>query len=71
MSNEAFFSAWARNMAFDQPSLALAPNVVASVEGSFGLAKNAKSAPLLRENLEVLTDFLDSLRATPATKRRR
>ena len=45
--------------------------VVASVEGSFGLAKNAKSAPLLRENLEVLTDFLDSLRATPATKRRR
>jgi hypothetical protein len=45
--------------------------VVASVEGSFGLAKNAKSAPLLRENLEVLTEFLDSLRTAPAVKRRR
>jgi AcrR family transcriptional regulator len=37
--------------------------VVAAIEGSFGLAKNAKSAPLLRENLEVLSDFLDGLRA--------
>jgi TetR/AcrR family transcriptional repressor of nem operon len=45
--------------------------VVAAVEGSFGLAKNAKSAPLLRENLEVLTDFLEGLRAAPTTSRRR
>ena len=45
--------------------------VVAAVEGSFGLAKNAKSAPLLRENLEVLTDFLEGLRAAPAISRRR
>ena len=37
--------------------------VVSSIEGSFGLAKNAKNAPLLRENFEVLSDFLDSLRA--------
>jgi TetR/AcrR family transcriptional regulator, transcriptional repressor for nem operon len=37
--------------------------VVSSIEGTFGLAKNAKSAPLLRENFEVLKDFLDTLRA--------
>lgn len=37
--------------------------VVSSIEGSFGLAKNAKSAPLLRENFEVLAEFLDTLRA--------
>jgi len=52
----------------------IATFVVASVEGSFGLAKNAKSAPLLRENLEVLTDFLESLRAPstrPTLRRRR
>jgi len=49
----------------------IATFVVASVEGSFGLAKNAKSAPLLRENLEVLTEFLESLRAVPASRRRR
>jgi TetR/AcrR family transcriptional regulator, transcriptional repressor for nem operon len=37
--------------------------VVSSIEGTFGLAKNAKSAPLLRENFEVLKDFLETLRA--------
>ena len=37
--------------------------IVSSIEGSFGLAKNAKSAPLLRENFEVLTEFLETLRA--------
>jgi AcrR family transcriptional regulator len=36
--------------------------VVSSIEGTFGLAKSAKSAPLLRENFEVLAAFLDSLR---------
>jgi len=44
---------------------------VAAVEGPFGLARNAKSAPLLRENLEVLTDFLESLRAARVSSRRR
>ena len=37
--------------------------VVSAIEGSFGLAKNAKSAPLLRENFEVLKEFLETLRA--------
>ena len=36
--------------------------VVASIEGSFGLAKGAQSAALLRSNLEVLGSFLESLR---------
>ena len=43
--------------------------VVSSIEGSFGLAKTAKSALLLRENFEVLREFLETLRASaPATK---
>ena len=45
--------------------------VVSSIEGSFGLAKNAKSAPLLRENFEVLHAFLDTLRAEPRPSRSR
>jgi AcrR family transcriptional regulator len=49
--------------------------VVAAIEGSFGLAKSAQSAPILRSNLEVLGTFLDSLRPTPGNhpraKRRR
>jgi len=36
--------------------------IVASIEGSFGLAKGAQSAALLRSNLEVLGSFLDTLR---------
>ena len=39
--------------------------VVSSIEGSFGLAKTAKSALLLRENFEVLREFLETLRAAP------
>jgi AcrR family transcriptional regulator len=38
--------------------------VVASIEGSFGLAKSARSASMLRSNLEVLESFLESLRPT-------
>jgi hypothetical protein len=38
---------------------------VASIEGSFGLAKGAQSAALLRSNLKVLSWFLESLRPTP------
>ncbi len=37
--------------------------VVASTEGSFGLAKAAQSATMLRSNLDVLGSFLESLRA--------
>ena len=37
-----------------------------SIEGSFGLAKGAQSAAMLRSNLEVLSSFLESLR--PASK---
>ena len=38
--------------------------VVASVEGAFGAAKAADSVDVLRANLEVLADFLDTLRPT-------
>jgi TetR/AcrR family transcriptional regulator, transcriptional repressor for nem operon len=38
--------------------------VVASIEGSFGLAKGAQSAAMLHSNLEVLSSFLESLRPT-------
>jgi len=38
--------------------------IVASIEGSFGLAKGAQSAAMLRSNLEVLSSFLESLRPT-------
>lgn len=41
--------------------------IVAAIEGSFGLAKSANSAAMLRSNLEVLSTFLDTLR--PARKR--
>ena len=56
--------------------------VVAAIEGSFGLAKGAQSAAMLRSNLEVLGSFLESLRLPskerpkppakpPGSKRRR
>ena len=44
--------------------------IVAAVEGSYGLAKSAKSAPMLRANLELLNDYLESLRAGPNRRRR-
>lgn len=43
--------------------------VVAAIEGSFGLAKSAKSSAMLRSNLEILSTFLEGLR--PPRKRRR
>ncbi|MGH7468073.1 MAG: TetR family transcriptional regulator C-terminal domain-containing protein [Longimicrobiales bacterium] len=46
---------------------AVARLLVAAIEGSFGLAKNAQSVDLLRANLEMLANFLDGLRTpTPA-----
>jgi hypothetical protein len=36
--------------------------LVAAIEGSFGLAKSAKSSSLLRSNLQVLSTFLEGLR---------
>jgi hypothetical protein len=41
---------------------AVAGFVVAAVEGSFGLAKNAASVAVLRSNLGVMADFLETLR---------
>jgi AcrR family transcriptional regulator len=43
--------------------------VVAAIEGTLGVAKSARSLPMMRSNLEVLVGFLDSLR--PPSKRRR
>lgn len=43
--------------------------VVSSIEGTFGLAKTAKSALLLRENFEVLSEFLETLRTAPRAAR--
>jgi TetR/AcrR family transcriptional repressor of nem operon len=40
--------------------------LVAAIEGSIGLAKSAKSAPMLRSNLEMLAVFLESLRPASA-----
>jgi TetR/AcrR family transcriptional repressor of nem operon len=39
--------------------------IVAAVEGSYGLAKSARSGPMVRANLEVLGMFLEGLRAAP------
>lgn len=49
----------------------IAAFVVASIEGSFGLAKGAQSASMLRSNLEILGGFLESLRPTPRGAGRR
>jgi len=42
--------------------------VVASVEGSYGLAKSAGSRAMLRSNLEMLATFLDTLRPEPTAR---
>ena len=41
--------------------------LVAAAEGSFGLAKGARSRKMFRSNMELLVDYLDTLR--PAAKR--
>lgn len=48
----------------DRDARKVAAFVVAAIEGSFGLAKGAQSATMLRSNLEVLGSFLESLRPT-------
>jgi AcrR family transcriptional regulator len=47
--------------------------LVSAVEGSYGLAKSARSKTLLRSNLDVLSRLLESLRPDPgrAPRRRR
>ena len=40
--------------------------LVSSVEGSYGLAKSARSKALLRSNLDVLSRLLEGLRPNPA-----
>jgi TetR/AcrR family transcriptional regulator, transcriptional repressor for nem operon len=45
--------------------------LVSAVEGSYGLAKSARSKALLRSNLDVLGTLLESLRSTPYTQPRR
>jgi hypothetical protein len=42
----------------------IASFIVATIEGSFGLAKSARSGPMVRSNLEVLESFLETLRPT-------
>jgi TetR/AcrR family transcriptional repressor of nem operon len=42
--------------------------VVAAVEGCYGLAKSAQSAPMLRSSLELLSDYLDTLRPAPGRR---
>jgi TetR/AcrR family transcriptional repressor of nem operon len=48
----------------------IAAFIVASIEGSFGLAKGAQSAAMLRSNLEVLSSFLESLRPSSRDSRK-
>jgi TetR/AcrR family transcriptional regulator, transcriptional repressor for nem operon len=67
---EGFAQALARGQAEgsvrrDIDAKQVATFIVAAVEGSYGLAKSARSGPMVRANLEVLSMFLESLR-TPA-----
>jgi hypothetical protein len=49
----------------------LAQFLVAAIEGSFGLAKAARSPTLLRSNLEVLSTLLESFRPVRKSTRSR
>src|SRR5262249_5162914 len=53
----------------DEKAKRVASVVVAASEGTLGVAKSAKSLPMMRSNLEVLVGFLDSLRS-PSRQRR-
>jgi TetR/AcrR family transcriptional regulator, transcriptional repressor for nem operon len=52
----------------DADAQKVAAFLVAAIEGSFGLAKSAKSEALLRSNLEVLSTFLEGLRPMRKTR---
>ena len=53
----------------DVDAKGVASFLVAAVEGSVGLAKSAKSLPMLRSDYQVLVAFLDNLR--PSSRQRR
>jgi AcrR family transcriptional regulator len=64
---DAFADAIARAQALGQVRADVQPRavaafVVAAVEGSFGLAKSVVSVAVLRSNLAVMADFLETLR---------
>jgi AcrR family transcriptional regulator len=52
-------------MRSDADARRIAAFLVASIEGSFGMAKNAVSVAVLRSNLDLLADFLETLRPRP------
>ena len=54
----------------DMDARKVAGFIVAAIEGSFGLAKSARSAPMLRASLEVLGSYLESLRPPPPKQKR-
>ncbi len=53
----------------DADARKLAAFIVASIEGSFGLAKGAGDVTMLRSNLELLGSFLESLRITGSRRK--
>jgi AcrR family transcriptional regulator len=77
---EAWTSGFARVLERGQAEGHVRPDVdprrvaaflVAAIEGAFGMAKNARSQPLLRSNLDQLAEFLESLRLPGSPVRRR
>jgi AcrR family transcriptional regulator len=73
---EAVFDAWrdgfadaiergkaAGTVRKDVDSRQVAAFLVAAAEGSFGVAKNARSLEMFRSNLEMLANYLETLRA--------
>jgi AcrR family transcriptional regulator len=47
----------------DVDSLQVASFLVAAAEGSFGQAKNARSLEMFRSNMQMLAEYLETLRA--------
>lgn len=47
----------------DVDAAQVAAFLVAAAEGSFGVAKNARSLEMFRSNMEMLAEYLDTLRA--------
>lgn len=74
---ETWVDGFARELARGQSEGTVRPEVdarkvgtflVAAIEGSFGLAKSAQSASMLRSNLDVLSSFLECLRPETGAK---